>query len=66
MGKKNITFGDIEVEKHKFHQHKNPISMYGVNIDRIVVSSKVRFFLVNKVLNIILVTKKVKMLGCYA
>ena len=36
-----ITFGDIEVEKHKFHQCKIPISIYDVNIDRIVVSNKV-------------------------
>ena len=35
--------GDIEVEKHNFHQHKILISIYDVNIDRIVVSNKVRF-----------------------
>ena len=41
MGKEIITFGNIDVEKHKFHQHKSPISIYVVNIDRIVVSNKV-------------------------
>ena len=41
MGKEFITFGNIEIEKHKFHYHKKPISIYGVNIDRIVVSNKV-------------------------
>ena len=29
--------------KNKFHQHKNPISMNDVNIDRIVISNKVSF-----------------------
>ena len=40
MGKEIIT---LEVEKHKFHQHKSPISIYDVNIDRIVVSKKVSY-----------------------
>ena len=43
MDKEIITFGETEVEKHKVHQYKNPISIYGVNIDRIVVYNKVRF-----------------------
>ena len=43
MGKEIITFGNIEVEKHKFHQHKRPISIYAVNVDRIVVFDKVSF-----------------------
>ena len=38
-----MTFGDIEVEKHKFQQHKNPISIHDVNINKIVVSRE--FFL---------------------
>ena len=38
-----MTFGNIKVEKHKFHQHKNPISIYDINIGRIVVSNKVLF-----------------------
>ena len=43
MGKENITSGNIEVEKHKFHHCKNPISIYIVKIDRIVVSNKFPF-----------------------
>ena len=43
MGKTSITFGDTEVEKHKFHQYKNPISICNVSIDKIVVSNKVLF-----------------------
>ena len=27
MGKTFIKFGDIEIEKQKFHQHKRPISI---------------------------------------
>ena len=38
-----MNFGNIKVKKHKFHQYKNPISIYDVNIDRIVVSNKVLF-----------------------
>ena len=25
MAKEIITFGDFEIEKHKFHRYKNPI-----------------------------------------
>ena len=35
MGKETMTFGDIEVEKHKFYQHKTPIGIHDVNIDKI-------------------------------
>ena len=43
MDKEIITFENTEVEKHTFHQHKNPIKIYDVNIDRLVVSIKVSF-----------------------
>ena len=43
MGEKIIRFGDIEVKKRKFHQHKSPISIYDVNIDRVVISKKIYF-----------------------
>ena len=43
MGKEITSFGDIEVVKHKFHQHKNLTSIYDVNIDTAVVSNKVPF-----------------------
>ena len=44
MDKKNIKFGDIEIEKRKFHQHKRPISIKKkIDIDKIVVSNKVSF-----------------------
>ena len=43
MAKEIITFGDIETEKESFHSHKNPISRYDVNSNRIVISNKVTF-----------------------
>ena len=38
-----IKFGDTEIEKQKFHQHKRPISMNNIDINKIVVSNKVSF-----------------------
>ena len=60
MNKQIVTFVDYETEKHKFHQHKNSISIYDVDIKKILVSNKVS--LGKKVLNILLVTKMVKKL----
>ena len=34
-----IKFGDIEIEKQTFLRHKSPISIYDVNIDRVVISN---------------------------
>ena len=60
MGKEIITFNEIEVEKHKFYQHKSTIFTHDVNIDTIVVSNS--FPLIEKVLHILLdmnvITKK--------
>ena len=36
MSKIVITFGDTEIEKYRFHQLKNPITIYHEKIDRIV------------------------------
>ena len=43
MEKTVITFGDIEIEKQKSHQHKRPISIKNIDINKIVVSNKVSF-----------------------
>ena len=43
MDKKVIKFGDTEIEKHKFHQHKSPILRNNIDINKIVVSNKVSF-----------------------
>ena len=34
MDKEIITFSNIEVEKHKFHQHKSPILINDVDISK--------------------------------
>ena len=43
MDKKTIKLGESEIEKHKFHQHKCPILISDVDINKILVSSKVFF-----------------------
>ena len=43
MAQEIITFGDIGTEKQKLQQHKNLISIYDVDINKRVVSSKFRF-----------------------
>ena len=43
MKKTIIKFGDIEIQKQKFQQHKRPISIKDVDINKIVVSNKVFF-----------------------
>ena len=36
-------FGDIKIEKRKFHGHKNPILIDDVDIDKKLISNKVSF-----------------------
>ena len=36
-------FDDTEIEKYKFHNHKNPFSIDNIDINKIVVSYKVSF-----------------------
>ena len=54
-------FGEIENEKHKLHLHKNPISIYNTDINKMLVPNKV--VLVKGVLKILLVTNMVKKLS---
>ena len=35
--------GNIEIENNKFHQHKSPILVYDVDINKIIVSSEFSF-----------------------
>ena len=39
--KKIITFGDIEIEKHKFHHRKNVILLEDIDIEKIEVFSMI-------------------------
>ena len=34
MDKKIAKFGDTEIEKHKFHEHKNAILINNINIKK--------------------------------
>ena len=40
---KIIKFGNIEMQKQKFHQHKRPISMKNIDINWIGVSNEISF-----------------------
>ena len=41
MNKEIITFGDIEIEKHKFHHYKHLFFSENLDIDKIITSSKI-------------------------
>ena len=41
MDKKNIKVDDTEIEKYKFHQHKRPILIDNIAINKVVVSNKI-------------------------
>ena len=43
MDKKSIKFDDTEFSKYKFNQHKSPILINKIDINKIVVSNQVRF-----------------------
>ena len=43
MDKRIIKFDDTKIEKYKFHQNKNPISINDIDINKIVVSNKFPF-----------------------
>ena len=63
MSKKTLKFDNIRVNKKEFHKSKQPIDLNLINADEIVVSDKLS--IVMMVLNILLVTKKVKLLNRY-
>ena len=41
MDKEVLTFGDIETEINNFYQHKSPILLKEVDIEKILVSNKI-------------------------
>ena len=59
MSEKTLKLYNIRVNKKEFHNSKQPIDLNLTNTDQIVVS------IVTMVLNILLVTKKVKLLNRY-
>ena len=61
MSEKTLKFDTIRVNKKEFHKSKQPISLDLVNVDQIVVSDKFKHN--DDLLNILLVTKKAKLLN---
>ena len=43
MEKTVIKFGDIEIKKQKFRQHKRPISIKNIDINKTVLFKKISF-----------------------
>ena len=41
MSKKNLTFGDTEIEKNKFYCHKVLFFLEDVDIEKVLVSNKI-------------------------
>ena len=64
MSEKTLKFNNIKVNKKEFHISKQPIDLMSVTVDQIVVYYKFKHS--DIVLSILLVTKKVKLLNCYA
>ena len=60
---KTLKFDNIKVNEKEFYKFKQPINLHLVKVDQIVVSDKLK--IVMMVLNILLVTKKVKLLNRY-
>ena len=44
MGKENLKFGDIKIEKNKFYHYRNPVPLRDVDdIENVLVSNKISF-----------------------
>ena len=41
MGKEILSFGNIEIEKHKFYQYKSPIFVEDVDTNNVLLSNKI-------------------------
>ena len=64
MAKNIIKINGTEIEEYKFHQYRSPILINNKDVNKIVVS--ISFLLVNKILNISLLTKIIRKLDLYA
>ena len=43
MDKKLVKIDDTDIKEYEFHQHKSPISINNIDIDKIAVYSKLPF-----------------------
>ena len=64
MEKASINFGDIEIQKQKFLQHKGRISIKDIDINKVVITNMVSFGK-KKNLHILLATKMLKKVDFY-
>ena len=60
---KILKFNNIRVNKKEFHKCKKAIDLISVNVNQILYLRNLN--IVTKVLNVLLVTKKMKLLNCY-
>ena len=63
MSEKTLKFTNIRIYKKEFHKSKQLIDLVSVNIEHIVISNKFKHS--TMVLNISLVTKKMKLSNRY-
>ena len=63
MNEKTLKFDDIRLNKNEFHKSMQPIDLSLVNVDKIVAFHKCKHS--DDGLNILLVTKKVKLINRY-
>ena len=64
MDEKTLQFNDIILNQKKSHNSKEPVDLFSVNVDQIVVSDK--FEQKNKVFEHFIGYQKVKLLNHYA
>ena len=64
MSEKTLKFDNIRLNKKEFHKSKQPVNLDLINVDQIDISDKFKHS--DEVLNILLVTRKVKLLNRYA
>ena len=63
MNEKTLKFDNIKVDKKEFHKSKQAIDLDSITTDKIVVSDRFRHS--EKVINILLVIKKMKLSNHY-
>ena len=64
MSENTLKFDNIEGSKKEFHKSKQPIDLNLAKVDQLLISDNLSIVVV--VLNILLNSKKMKLLNCYA
>ena len=63
MSEKTLKFSNIRLNKKEFHKSQQSIDLKSVNLDQILYLTNLS--IVTKVLNVLLVAKKMKLLNRY-